>query len=51
MLDHLREPDGAARVMGAIETVCRDGPRTRDIGGDASTSDVGDAVARLVADG
>jgi tartrate dehydrogenase/decarboxylase/D-malate dehydrogenase len=46
MLESLGEPEAAARLMRALETVCRDGPRTVDIGGDASTSDVGDAVAR-----
>jgi tartrate dehydrogenase/decarboxylase/D-malate dehydrogenase len=45
MLEHLGEKDGAARLMRAIEHVCRYGPRTRDIGGEAATSDVGDAVA------
>jgi tartrate dehydrogenase/decarboxylase / D-malate dehydrogenase len=48
MLDHLGEPDAAKRVMDAIEAVCRDGKLTRDLGGSASTSEVGDAVARLV---
>jgi tartrate dehydrogenase/decarboxylase/D-malate dehydrogenase len=45
MLEHLGETDAAARLMRAIEDVCREGPRTVDIGGDASTSQVGDAVA------
>jgi tartrate dehydrogenase/decarboxylase / D-malate dehydrogenase len=45
MLEHLGEADAAARLMRALEDVCREGPRTRDIGGDASTSQVGDAVA------
>jgi tartrate dehydrogenase/decarboxylase/D-malate dehydrogenase len=48
MLEHLGEPAGAARLMGALEGVCRDGPRTRDVGGAASTSEVGDAVAGRV---
>ena len=48
MLDHLGETDAAARLMRAVETVCKDGPRTRDIGGSASTSEVGDAVAAHV---
>jgi tartrate dehydrogenase/decarboxylase / D-malate dehydrogenase len=48
MLDHLGEADGAARLMRAVEAVCKDGPRTRDIGGDATTSRVGDAVASRV---
>jgi tartrate dehydrogenase/decarboxylase/D-malate dehydrogenase len=50
MLEHLGEAEAAARVMDALEDVCREGPRTRDIGGDAGTSEVGAAVAaRLVA--
>ena len=48
MLAHLGEPDAAARLMRAVEAVCKDGPRTRDIGGSASTSEVGDAVAAHV---
>ena len=31
--------------MGALEDVCRDGPRTRDVGGEATTQEVGDAIA------
>ena len=49
LLDHLGETDAAARVLRAVEAVCKDGPRTRDIGGGASTSEVGEAVAREVA--
>jgi tartrate dehydrogenase/decarboxylase/D-malate dehydrogenase len=45
MLDHLGEADGAARLMDALEHVCREGPRTRDVGGSATTIEVGDAVA------
>ena len=45
MLDHLGEAAAAKRVLDAIEAVCRDGILTRDVGGSASTSDVGDAVA------
>jgi tartrate dehydrogenase/decarboxylase / D-malate dehydrogenase len=48
MLDHLGEPEASAQLMAALEDVCRDGPRTRDVGGDASTSEVGDAVARAL---
>jgi len=48
MLDHLGELDAARRVMRALESVCRDGPRTRDIGGAASTREVGNAVVALV---
>jgi tartrate dehydrogenase/decarboxylase / D-malate dehydrogenase len=48
MLDHLGEAEGARRLLAAIETVCREGPLTRDLGGGASTSEVGDAVASRV---
>jgi tartrate dehydrogenase/decarboxylase/D-malate dehydrogenase len=49
MLEHLGEHDAALRVLRAVEDVCRDGPRTRDIGGSASTAEVGDAIAALLA--
>jgi tartrate dehydrogenase/decarboxylase/D-malate dehydrogenase len=48
LLDHMGETEAAERVMRAIEAVCKDGPRTRDIGGTGSTSEVGDAVAAHV---
>ena len=48
MLDNLGEADAAARLMRAVEVVCKGGPRTRDIGGTSSTSEVGDAVASHV---
>jgi tartrate dehydrogenase/decarboxylase / D-malate dehydrogenase len=48
MLEHLGEADAAAGLMRAVEAVCKDGPRTRDIGGTGSTSEVGDAVAANV---
>ena len=48
MLDHLGEAEGARRLLTAIESVCRDGLLTRDLGGSASTSEVGDAVAARV---
>jgi tartrate dehydrogenase/decarboxylase / D-malate dehydrogenase len=51
MLEHLGEPEAAARLLRALEDVCRDGPRTRDIGGTATTHEVGDAVAAAVAAG
>jgi tartrate dehydrogenase/decarboxylase / D-malate dehydrogenase len=50
MLDHLGEADAARRVMDAIETVCREGIRTRDVGGEATTQEVGDGVAERVRD-
>jgi tartrate dehydrogenase/decarboxylase/D-malate dehydrogenase len=48
MLDTLGEDEASRRLMRALEDVCRDGPRTRDVGGGASTSEVGDAVAARV---
>ena len=50
MLEHLGEPDAAAILMGALEDVCREGPRTRDVGGEASTREVGEAVAARVSE-
>jgi tartrate dehydrogenase/decarboxylase/D-malate dehydrogenase len=49
MLDHLGHPDAAAAVVHAIETVLRDGPRTPDMGGTASTAELGRAVAGALA--
>src|SRR5262249_47906418 len=37
MLEHLGEKDAAEAVISAIEMVLTKGPRTRDIGGNAST--------------
>jgi tartrate dehydrogenase/decarboxylase/D-malate dehydrogenase len=48
MLDHLGERDAAARLMRAVEACCHDHVLTRDVGGMASTSEVGDAVAARV---
>jgi tartrate dehydrogenase/decarboxylase/D-malate dehydrogenase len=48
MLDHLGEKAASARLLSALEDVCREGPRTRDLGGNADTAEVGDAIrARL----
>jgi tartrate dehydrogenase/decarboxylase / D-malate dehydrogenase len=49
MLGHLGEADAAAALMDALERVCSSGPRTRDIGGEATTAEVGDSVAAIVA--
>ena len=48
MLEHLGEPEAAERVMWALEDVAREGVLTRDVGGSASTSEVGNAVARRI---
>ena len=50
MLDHLGEAAASARLLAALADVCREGPRTRDLGGSATTSEVGEAIrARLQA--
>ena len=48
MLDHLGHPDAAAAVMTAIERVLAEGPRTPDMGGEATTAEVGEAVAEAL---
>lgn len=44
MLDHLGRATESRRAMLALESVCRTGPKTVDIGGSATTVEVGDAV-------
>jgi len=56
MLDFLGRGTGAEHaahdaILRAIEHVLRDGPRTPDLGGTASTSQMGQAVADRVAEG
>jgi tartrate dehydrogenase/decarboxylase/D-malate dehydrogenase len=48
MLEHLGHLDAANTVMRAIELVLAEGPRTPDMGGKATTSDVGKSVAAVV---
>jgi len=48
MLDHLGHPDAGAAIVRAIERVLTQGPRTRDIGGKASTEEVGRAIAAAI---
>ena len=48
MLDHLGHPDAAQAIVDAIEAVLAEGPRTPDMGGTASTSDLGKAIADAV---
>ncbi|MEO6959619.1 MAG: tartrate dehydrogenase [Burkholderiaceae bacterium] len=48
MLDHAGHPEAGSAIVAAIEKVLISGPRTRDIGGTASTSDVGKAIAQAV---
>ncbi len=50
MLEHLGEHAAAQAILAAIETLLRDGgPRTRDMGGQAGTAEVGRALAEIVA--
>ena len=51
MLDFLGHRAAHDAVLRAIETVLRDGPRTPDLGGSANTTQVGQALAALVAGG
>ncbi len=56
MLDFLTESSGAGRaahdaIVRAIETALIEGPLTPDLGGKASTTDLGQAIAKLVAAG
>ena len=51
MLDFLGHKDAHDAVLRAIESVLRDGPRTPDLGGNANTPQMGQALAGLVAGG
>jgi isocitrate dehydrogenase (NAD+) len=49
MLEHIGERDRAARIRQALDRVLTDGKvRTRDLGGEASTTEFADAVSREV---
>jgi tartrate dehydrogenase/decarboxylase/D-malate dehydrogenase len=48
MLEHLGYKEAAGAIVRAIESVLREGPRTRDIGGRASTQELGKAIAAAV---
>ena len=48
MLEHLGHAEAGQAVLRAIETVLRDGPRTRDMGGKASTVEMGKAIAEAI---
>jgi tartrate dehydrogenase/decarboxylase/D-malate dehydrogenase len=49
MLDFLGHRNAHDAIVKAIETVLAEGPRTRDLGGQASTTEMGRAIAGLVA--
>lgn len=48
MLDHLGEIEASGLVMQALEFVAKHGPRTRDLGGVATTRELGTAVADAI---
>jgi tartrate dehydrogenase/decarboxylase/D-malate dehydrogenase len=49
LLEHLGHAEAAHAIVQAIETVVADGKTvTRDLGGKASTREVGDALASLI---
>jgi tartrate dehydrogenase/decarboxylase/D-malate dehydrogenase len=49
MLEHIGEGEAAAGLMAALVATCDKGPRTPDVGGEATTSEVGAAVAAALA--
>ena len=51
MLDFLGHKDAHDAILRAIEAVLRDGPKTADLGGTANTTQMGEAIANLVAGG
>jgi tartrate dehydrogenase/decarboxylase/D-malate dehydrogenase len=48
MLEHLGHADAAAEVLRAIETVLAEGARTPDLGGKATTTDLGKAITSVI---
>lgn len=48
MLDHLGEGEAASLVMDALRHVAKEGPRTRDLGGNATTVELGTAIANAM---
>ena len=48
MLDFLGERAAHDAIVTAIESVLRDGPRTPDLGGAASTTALGEAIAEAL---
>jgi tartrate dehydrogenase/decarboxylase/D-malate dehydrogenase len=48
MLEHLGHKEAGEAIVRAIEAVLRDGPRTPDMGGKATTQEVGKAIAAAI---
>jgi tartrate dehydrogenase/decarboxylase/D-malate dehydrogenase len=50
MLEHLGQPEEASLILRALRGVALAGPKTADVGGTASTSEVGAAIAARIGD-
>ena len=48
MLEHLGEAEVAAKLLNAVDRVCSSGVMTPDVGGNATTKDVTDAVVEQI---
>ena len=48
MLNHFGSPEAGRAVEDAIERVCESGPKTPDLGGKASTEEMGKAIADAI---
>src|SRR5204863_8974213 len=48
MLEHLGHKDAGEAIVRAIERVLSEGPRTRDMGGKATTEELGKAIAEAL---
>ncbi|WP_232686999.1 isocitrate/isopropylmalate dehydrogenase family protein [Halobacterium zhouii] len=48
LLDFLGHTDAGDRVRGAVEDVLEHGPTTPDLGGDATTREIGDAILEAI---
>src|ERR687890_1083604 len=51
MLDHAGHPDADARILAALEETLASGTKTRDLGGQASTEEMTDAVVQRLGGG
>jgi len=50
MVQHLGHHEMAEAIVGAVESAIRAGECTRDVGGNLSTSQAGDAVVKRLRD-
>lgn len=51
MLEWLGEEEAGEQLMEAVEAVCVDGIKTKDLGGSATTKEVTDAVVKRILQG